>query len=410
MKRTILTLVCAVCLFGCGFAAWSAPIGLATPKVNGYQPRVYIDPITRITHMTYYEDKGGVHSWIYAKMTPEKTITKKIFATSQSTFVLDMTCVPEIIGEGDGKTIYIVYHWMKKSNPSLFHYDTHVFKSVDSGNTWNEEIVNGRDNVEMGGRLNLVFVKETKQLFMTYCTGKYVTLYSRDSTGKYSAEIKTGYTTYPYHHDLGYTWDSNAKKVKLHIIYKDWDRTYNMAYTSSLDEGKNWKTPKILISSVTEISETQLRYGNALTADSLFVGYITGSIAYLILSSDDGNTWSKPLPAHMLATDYMKFKLCKSAKNQMPKLHMLSVLKNEKGSYAYGTINIQYFRYNSEETPFKGLEHNGDIALDCTVVNDEKVVAEAMISTLDRDNGFAVALSVNDGGIKTDGTMITNAE
>ena len=413
MTLKLLGFLFFICFFQATICTWSTPIRLSAENRDCGYPEMYTDPATHITHVIWRDRADGNNNLSYTQVKADRTvIPSKYLETERS------TQYSRIVGEGDGKHLLIAYEATKNGEYVCTHakkggcFEIYFTESFDGGNTWTKAVMieHPHDTSAMNRRNpQLIYVKATKQAYLTYwiggttfTNGKFA--YStRYGAGKFSAEALISVGIVPIDHSVIYTLDAKTKAVKIHLLYVSTDNaTDNVMHTSSLDEGKTWRSPKVLASQMHSYPseafiEPYAVSNSDLAGDTLFVSFVFSGEAKMMWSHDDGNTWSKVLPTHHGDIVEPRIQLCKMPKTQLPKVHMIAKMPQMTShhSFAFGTFSLQTHTYKDEEFPFTDMLGSTGYMLDCYVENDEKEVVAAVTET-EYHGTLSIFISFND--------------
>ena len=370
------------------FGKWTAPITLSTPKVQSISPSIFTDPITHVSHSIWVQYPEDEFHLVYAKVSADGKATAPVYLDKELV-ALDS----DLWGEDGGQHLFVVYNGKKdkigecaKGHPDKC-YKMYFTESLDGGNTWSKPFMFKHENEEIDRLVpTIIYIKEKKQLYVVYQRGLNLAYTTRYGNGDFTPEAVMPFGDYTDDQTITFTVDKNTKKPKIHITYvKNVGFNQHVMYTSSLDEGKTWKTPKELASMTRRTDEEEdmvpdITSSSELTGDSLFLSFGLHHQVAWMWSEDDGNTWSNIIAFKSGDFESPVIKICPAPNNQRPRLHVIYSITTPglKDQYGFGSFNLQTHLFKAEEHPFTGLETGSDYVMGC-YLDKEKEILTAIV-------------------------------
>jgi len=397
---TLLWLTCT--------CTWTPPEKITSSTAESSFPQIYIDPMTRITHMVWIENPSTEFKLVYSRKNPGGKPTTPI--------VLEARYRPrlsDIIGEGDGKHIMVTYDAKRAQGDSndctpedeRGCYEIYFIESLNGGDTWSRPVMITRDNLKdkkdrKGPKV--VYVKENKMTFITYFCQGAMAFAKREGGGSFTKEIIMPFGERTAYQSMTYTVNPSTKKVKLHFTYTEWAYPLEwLLYTSSSDFGATWTDRRTLAINRHESNyDSYIRAfavgDNDIVPGGIFVTFIRDNKVMLIWSKDEGNTWSRALNTNSDDAVAPRIQLCRQPNNRPPKVYLLFALRTskERNSFVFGTLDTSTDTYKNNELPFTGLMFNWNYVVDC-YLDGNKAVAAAIVESFDEDLNY-IFLSYND--------------
>jgi len=409
MEKSLLLVV--LCAFLCAFcpakAQWSAPSPLTDSSTDSTFPQMYIDPLTKITHLLWIEERSDVFSLAYVKIYYNQTRSKPIYLETDHRPRLS-----HIIGEGNGRHLLVAYDAKRVQGDNndcteedrTGCYEIYFTESKDNGDTWSKPLMIQHDNPDeavtrKGPRM--VYVSDNRQVFLTYWRDGPMAYTTRiGDSNTFAKETVFPFSKTTAYQSVAHTTNERHQSV-IHFIYVNWTfPEENMMYTQSVDLGKSWTTPKRLVFYKHEsTSDSFFRpftvADETILKNAIHVGFVLNDKVFFIRSLDNGITWANPHATHSSPAIAIapRIQLCRSLKGQMPKVYILyAQQKVEKTSYyVFGSVDLRTYAYTDESVPFSGLNFNWDYMLDC-FEDGNRVTISAVVES-DKEGKNSIYLS-----------------
>lgn len=369
---------------------------------------MYVDPKTHITHMVWIENPSTEFQLVYSRKEPGKAPTKPI--------VLEGRVRPRlsnIIGEGDGKHIMISYDAKRvqgddndcTATDQRGCYEIYFSESFDNGDTWSKGVMiqhnDPKDKDDRKGP-KMIYIKETKQTFITYWRSGSMVFSYRDGTGAFTKEIVMPFGTGTAYESLVYTVNPSTKKITLHFTYTNWRYPIEwLMYSSSTDFGRTWKTPReIAVNNHESSYDSYIRSFTVSNSDimpgGIYIAFIRSNQVVMMWSKNEGLTWSRITSTHAGDAIAPRIQICKQPGNKLPQVYLLFGLRRPQNnhSFVFGKLDTSNDMYKDSEFPFKGMVMNWDYVVDCYVDGD-KAVAAAIVESF-KDDVNSIFISYND--------------
>jgi hypothetical protein len=401
---------CLAALFAAVQMAWTTPIKLTESSSDSTFPQIYTDPTTKISHLLWIDNKGTDFKLAYAKMFFNRTKSPTIFIETAHRARLS-----HIIGEGDGKHLLVTFDAKRTQGDnnacaggvSTGCYEIFFTESKDGGATWSTPVMiqhsNPSDVIDRKGP-RMIYVKESKQVFITYWKGGPMAYTTRlGDNGAFSKEALFPWSETTAYESIAYTLN-DLKAPVFHFVYVNWSYPEeHIMFTQSSDAGKTWTNPVALeyykhSSTSDSFFRPFLVANEAIAPKSLFMGFILNNEAHLKWSNDNGKTWSRTLPTHKGAGIAPRVQLCPALKGKYSKLFLLYGLKTaQQGNYyVAGSLDLKDYSYKDEETPFAGYPSSWDYMFDCY----EDGSRNALVAVLEHSGADTTYISLSYNDIK----------
>lgn len=401
-------LLLTACLFGITQGAWTTPMELTERTNDSTFPDMYVDPVSKISHVVWIDNKSGVFKLAYSRVFLNRTKSTPIFLETAH-----RPRISHITGADDGKHIMVAFDAKRSQGDknacaggdSTGCYEIFFTESMDAGVTWSKPVMIEHDVpadiIDRKGP-RMVYVKEASQVFVTYWRSGPMAFSRRiGDSGKFTKESVFSFSTNTAYQSIAYTIGEKNEPI-LHFFYVNWTYpTENIMYTQSSDAGKAWVEPKcIAVYKHSSTSDAFFRpftvAKNDVAPKSVFIAFILNNDPHMMWTHDNGKTWSSILSLRKGNGIAPRIQLCRGTKGQVPKIYLLySVKAAEKGSnFITGAFDVKTHTYKDEESPFPGFPLNWDYMVDC--YEDGKKVSVQAIVENEKDHTNLVFLSYND--------------
>ena len=379
---------------------WSPPVKLTNGTRDSTFPEMYIDPVTKITHTLWIDNQGSDYRLAYAQIGPDKKMSTPILLETAHRARLS-----HIIGGQDSQHLLIGFDAKRSqgdrndcnADDTSGCFEIFFTESKDGGKIWSKPVMIPHDEPNdqrdrKGPRL--IYVKETKQVFMTYQRNGPMAYTIRREDGAFSKEAAFPFSMTTAYQSIVYTL-TDTQVPMLHFFYVNW--TYpeeHLMYTSSLDGGLTWRSPQELIAYMHQSSaDSYFRpYAVArqdILAKTILIVFIWQNQVHTMWSLNNGRDWSKPTLTHRGNAVAPRVQLCPPPKSGRSKAYLLfAIRKPENGhSFVFGSLDLHSGNYDDAEFPFKDLTFNWDYLLDC-YEEDGKLTVSALVESYDEEANY----------------------
>lgn len=363
----VLLLLASPC--SCG---WDEPISLeGEHTMCELGKSAYRDPSTGTLHLicdeVYSDDEVAYLGTL--RVYPNKTCDYMRYLYKD--FWLSWTAVPGIDGAGDGKHLFVQVSRSRISHKLPGDYacseqdtsdchDVYFQESNNSGESWSPPAqIISRSNMSdayLRGAYAPLYIKETGRLYLFYTLLKHrgvgtdaIGYITRPADSKvFSPErlVITGRTEYIS--PVGAVYTYKDRRAMIHLVWVDYNE--DLMYSSSVDTYV-WKTPVVLCKAskglyIPVISNTSI-------SNNIFVFYINSSTVEMLISKDEGTTWSAPIEVakagayHFIGTAY-----CGNQGNEF----VFVVATFGWGNFAM--YDVKRNKLTKLEAPFRGKAFN----------------------------------------------------
>ena len=397
MDIIFLCIILALSLFQPIFAKWSTPLNISSKEYTSTHPTMYTDSGSSASHVLWIEDINIEDRLMYSRVFTNKTFTAPI-AIEPALSVVHYS----IIGEGNGQHLLVTYAASRRYSrcdevDKKGCHQIYFTESFNGGNSWSKPIPmshNASSTLIDSKFPEIIYISQTKQTYIAFIRynheKSYVAYTTRNNTENFTSEEILPLTYDAEEVFITYTVDSKTKIPKIHMAYVNENHDiWTLIYTSSLDNGKSWKSPKELLNQRSESAKDILFRcsfvaNSTMLGDSIFLAFAYMYKAHLMWSIDDGNTWSKVMPLSPEKSQPPKLQLCKDPDESSYKIHYIYTLDSTSTAnrFIFGTLDPHKGPNKNGDSPFTKISPSWGYGIGCFVddyYDDEVVMVSAGI-------------------------------